>query len=74
MPEADLTPSQQEAKPVGFSQFVFVDNTCLSLPSNPAFHSLLASLFPRLANAYVITRVVRYRPGGLHPVYNLVLM
>ena len=33
---------------------------------------LLVSLFPRLTNAYVVTRVVRYRPGGFHPVYNLV--
>ena len=47
----------------GSSNAVVVDNMGLSLPSNPAFNSLLASLFPQLTNAYLVTCVVRYRQG-----------
>ena len=32
-----------------------------TLPNNPAFNSFLASLSPRLMNAYLVTRVVQCR-------------
>ena len=42
---------------------VVVGNMGLSIPSSPAFNSLLASLSSQLANAYLVTHTVRYRPG-----------
>ena len=60
--EADLTPRQQEMTMEG-SNAVVVDNIGLSLLRNLAFNSLLASLFPRLTNAFLVTRVARYREG-----------
>ena len=66
--EADITPRQKE---VTSWKFHVVDNTGMSLPSNPAFNSLLASLFPRLTNAYLVTHVVRYRQGESRHAHNL---
>ena len=50
---------------------VVVDNSGLSLPSNPAFNSLLASLSPQLTNVYLVTHVARYRPGESFYAHNL---
>ena len=61
--ELDLTPRQQVVVTWGLYNAVVVDSMGLSLPNNPAFNSLLASLFARLTNAYLVTRVVRYRQG-----------
>ena len=36
------------------------DDLVLSLPSNHAFNSSLASLCPRLTDAYLVTRVVQH--------------
>ena len=74
IPEVDITPIQQEVMTREWSNAVVVDNTALSLPSNPAFNSFLASLFPQLTNAYLVTHVVRYRPGESHSPYNLVFI
>ena len=38
-----------------------VENRGLSLPSNHAFNSMLASVSPRLTDAYLVTRVVQFR-------------
>ena len=56
-----------------------VDNTGMSLPSNPAFNSLLTSLSSQLTNAYLVTRVARcvwrYHQGDSrrahNPVFNV---
>ena len=72
IPEADITPRQNEVttrRPNG----VVVDNTGMSLPSNPAFDSLLTSLSPQLTNAYLVTHVVQYRQGESHRVRDPVL-
>ena len=58
---------------LSWSNGAVVDNTGLSLPSNPAFNSLLASLSPRLTNAYLVTHVAQYRPGESRHAHNLCL-
>ena len=72
IPEADIVPMQKGmtvADP--WSNAAVVDNTGLSLPSDLAFNSLLASLSPQLTNAYLITHVARYRPGESRHAHNL---
>ena len=59
--EEDTTPRQQEVTLEGHPMDVDVDNHGLSLPSNRAFNSLLASLSSRFTNAYLVTRVVQCR-------------
>ena len=59
--EVDTVPRQQEVMVGQYSTIVDVDERALSLPSNHAFNSSLASLSPRLTNAYLVTRVVRCR-------------
>ena len=54
--EVDFTPRRKTV--TGYSIF---GNTDLSLPNNPAFNSFLASLAPRLMDAYLVTRVVQYQ-------------
>lgn len=62
--EADIAPGQYEVSMHSFPLLspVTVDRLGLSLPSNHTFNSLLASLSPRLPNAYLVTRVVRCFP------------
>ena len=57
--EVDITP-RQHFSGVG---------TNSSLPNNPSFNSLLASLAPRLMDAYVVTRLSNLK---VRPVHNLV--
>ena len=54
--EADIPPRQEIA-----TGRDIVDGTDSSLPNNPAFNSFLASLAPRLLDAYLVTRVVQRR-------------
>ena len=53
IPETDLTPRQKTV-----TRYGVVGNTDSSLPDNPVFNSLLASLAPRLTNSYLVTQVV----------------
>ena len=59
--KADIIPRPQEVTAGPNSSVVVVDDCGLSLPSNPAFNSSLASLSSRLTNAYLVTRVVQCR-------------
>ena len=61
IPEADIIPRKHKVETLGHGKVV--DGMGLSLPSNPTFNSLLASLSPKLPNAYLVTHVVRHRPG-----------
>ena len=51
--EVDITPRQKTV--TGFSGV----DTKLSLPNNPSFNSFLASLAPRLMDAYLVTQVIQ---------------
>ena len=55
--EVDITPRQKAVNGLG------VVDTGSSLPNNPVFNSVLASLSPPLTNSYLVTRIARYRPG-----------
>ena len=57
-PEVDTIPRKQEMTRTPNFPVVVVGDSGLSLPSNHAFNSWLASLSSRLTNAYLITRVV----------------
>lgn len=60
IPEIDIIPRQQQVSMRrNFVIEVIIADRCLSLPSNRAFNSSLASLSPRLTNEYIVTRVVQ---------------
>ena len=59
IPEVDTIPRRQEVT-TDFP-FAVVGNYGLSLPSNHAFNSMLASVSSRLTNAYLVTRIVQCR-------------
>ena len=62
IPEADAIPRRQVMTMAGQgSSLVVVDDRGLSLPTNQVFNSSLASLSPRLIDAYLVTRVVQCR-------------
>ena len=46
----------------GLTDFVAIDNFVQSLPRHHALNSSLASLSSRLANAYLVTRVIQCVP------------
>ena len=62
---ADITPRQQNLSARAWSRTNFRDLNfyqplMLSLPSNDDFKSLLTELSTRLANRFLVTRVVQY--------------
>lgn len=62
-PEADTIPRQQKMTAGRGSFSAVVGDRGMSLPSNHNFNLWLASLSPRLVNAYLVTRIVQYPQG-----------
>ncbi|KIM62904.1 hypothetical protein SCLCIDRAFT_1214704, partial [Scleroderma citrinum Foug A] len=65
IPETNMSQQPVRARSASFCNYaqVTADDLGLSLPNNHAFNSSLASLAPRLTNAYLVTRVVRCVSG-----------
>ena len=59
--EADTVPRQHRVTTENLSRAVPA-NSAQSLPRNPAFNSLLASLSSKYPNAYLVTMIVRCAP------------